>query len=642
MRTKVYSKIVSNFEAGEVCEQFGGHLAEYVDCTNQRLRKTFLHPDVQARGCTRIEISLYACTYRTPETADNLVDYALDLVSPEDTPLFVEQSASRHWENFAKQLDRCFVLADRPNSTIYVCWYAHTRTGRLAGVRISPTKQTVDCDKRWNRAIQWAMGDFGFRNCPIFHTEILGLEKSIQMTNLQCYTKDSKTILCASRRPTQLHPNAEDPSKLLPPVPTVEWEWRKKKCHAIGVDLPTYSLQEVPEIAAKRNISLLSTRQRADKFVYLLEEQSAEEWKRRTWENLEKYQKEYTQNIEQRKQELVDIHKYIEQNRIDLYRSQMVYSIVVDILGWEKTTNISTLAGKGVWSVLGYRFPKDKKYCRVVVAEKEGGVPTSIWANNGLRKVLQATTDSVEKEVDTYKRETYWFPREYYKRFPTFVLPELHEGCVPPELWTTNGSNWQNNEEGTRIGLDIRVQPQKKFVPAGQKKEIAWYPIDIVQAPDPAELPSLRQLALEKEQEEKQAETLETMYETEAPNKKDWKKTIDLAPGQYLCRRYADTLFRGNTKTIRFLLPTDENGEPTTDAEIPTHGHFLEKEVERIGDLQKVLQPIVCKVGIEKTTPQKKKDRLFYIVAQAAEQNNSAVQQVEDSVVEKPNPWEIF
>ena len=79
---------------------------------------------------------------------------------------------------------------------------------------------------------------------------------------------------------------------------------------------------------------------------------------------------------------------------------------------------------------------------------------------------------------------------------------------------------------------------------------------------------------------------------------------------------YATTVFRGNTKTILFLLPIDENGEPTTDAEIPTHGHFLEKEVERIGALQEVLQPIVCKVGIEKTTPQKKKDRLFYIVAQ--------------------------
>ena len=498
MRTKVYNKIVSNFEAGEVQEHFGGHLADYVDCSNERLRKTFLHPDVQSRGCTRVEVSLYACTDRTPETADRLVEYTLKTVSPRGTHLFVEQPAKRHWENFANTwIDVLFWQTGQ--TTIFVCWYAHTRTGRLAGVRISPTKYTVDCDKRWNRAILWAMGDFGFRNCPIFHTEILSLETDIQLSNLQCYTKDSKTILCASRRPTQLHPNAEDPSKLLPPTPTVEWEWRKKKCHAIGVDLPTYSLQEVPEIAAKRNISLLSTKQRGEKLVYLLEEQSAEEWKRRTWEKLEKYQKEHVQNIEQCKQELVDIHKYIVQNRIDLYRSYEVQRIVILTLGRTTTTNISTLAGKDVWSVLGYRFPKDKKYCRVVVAKKEGGVSTSIWANNGLRKVLLATTDSVEKEVDTYKRETYWFPREYYKRFCPIEIRK--------DTWGQDqDSDWHISEEGTRIGLDIRVQSQRKFVPAGQEKEIAWYPIDIVQAPDPAELPSLRQLGLEKEQEKNQAD----------------------------------------------------------------------------------------------------------------------------------------
>ena len=367
--------------------------------------------------------------------------------------------------------------------------------------------------------------------------------------------------------------------------------------------MPNNSLQEVPEIAAKRNISLLSTRKREEKLLYLLEEQSAEEWKCRTWENLGQYQKEHMQNIEQRKQELVDIRKYLEQNRIDLHRSQMVYWLVEDtLLG--KTTNMSALAGKGVWSVLGYRLPNDKKHCRVVVAEKEGGTPISIWANKGLRKVLLATTDSVEKYVDTYKRETYWFPREYYKRFFPFVI---------------QNSAWQNSE-GTRIGLDIRVQPQKKFVPTGKEEEIAWYPIDIEQAPVPAELPSLRKLALEKEHEEKQTEALETLHTTTTPNQKDWKKAIDLAPGQYLCRRYATTVFRGNTKTILFLLPTDENGEPTTDVEMPTHGHFLEKEVERIGmeTLRESLQPIVCKVGIEKTTPQKKKDRLFYIVAKTA------------------------
>ena len=60
-RTKIYNKVVSNFEAGEIHEPGGGHLADYADCPNQRLLQTFPHSDVQARGCTRIEVSLYTC-----------------------------------------------------------------------------------------------------------------------------------------------------------------------------------------------------------------------------------------------------------------------------------------------------------------------------------------------------------------------------------------------------------------------------------------------------------------------------------------------------------------------------------------------------------------------------------------------------
>ena len=72
----------------------------------------------------------------------------------------------------------------------------HTRTHRIAGVQISPTKHTVECDEKWNRAIRWAMGDFGFRNCPIFCTEILSakLETGIELSNLQCYTKNKDYI----------------------------------------------------------------------------------------------------------------------------------------------------------------------------------------------------------------------------------------------------------------------------------------------------------------------------------------------------------------------------------------------------------------------------------------------------------------
>lgn len=54
VRCKYHNKIVSNFEAGEVREKFGGHLAEYIACPHERKRNTFLHPNVQERELCRL------------------------------------------------------------------------------------------------------------------------------------------------------------------------------------------------------------------------------------------------------------------------------------------------------------------------------------------------------------------------------------------------------------------------------------------------------------------------------------------------------------------------------------------------------------------------------------------------------------
>ena len=72
-RTKIYNKAVSQFEAGEVNETFGGHLADYVDCPNQHMRRTFEHPAVQARGCTRKEVSYYGSESLSAQTDEALV-----------------------------------------------------------------------------------------------------------------------------------------------------------------------------------------------------------------------------------------------------------------------------------------------------------------------------------------------------------------------------------------------------------------------------------------------------------------------------------------------------------------------------------------------------------------------------------------
>ncbi|MEW8689157.1 MAG: hypothetical protein AB2556_25325, partial [Candidatus Thiodiazotropha sp.] len=63
-------------------------------------------------------------------------------------------------------LDRCLVLADRPQGSIFVAWYAHTTTGWVSGVWVK--EETLE------RAVVWAAVDFGFRVCPIFRVVVLG------------------------------------------------------------------------------------------------------------------------------------------------------------------------------------------------------------------------------------------------------------------------------------------------------------------------------------------------------------------------------------------------------------------------------------------------------------------------------------
>lgn len=152
------------------------------------------------------------------------------------------------------------MLADRPRREIFVAWYAHTEMGRVAGIRVRPTKAKVDDGTTWQRAIEWATADFGFRACPIFRVDMLGA--SVELGPLCCYTKDADacTILAECKRQSQLHPDAPEPSTLLPATAAVSWVWSSSKCHAIGQETSVYRLQEVPEIAQGRTVSTLSVR----------------------------------------------------------------------------------------------------------------------------------------------------------------------------------------------------------------------------------------------------------------------------------------------------------------------------------------------------------------------------------------------
>lgn len=585
VRTKIYNKIVSNMEAGEVREPVGGHLADYVDCPNKHLRKTFQHPDVQKRGCTRIEVSLYACNEDDlcTQKANEEIQSALYLVSPgggqnENEGLFVVQPPSKQWENLAKCLDRCLVLADKCQGQIFAGCYAHTGTGRISGVHIRPTKTTVEDADRWEKAVEWAVGDFGFRACPIFRIDILAEdEEGVVLGPLRYYTKcaDAQTILAASKKPTQLHPNGPEPSMLLPKTKTVSWVWRTEKCQTVGRGVSRYQLVEVPEIAKNREISALSTRNREKRLQDIQDAQNAEEWRRKCLEMEEAKQKDKEEKQKKREEELERLEKLVEAKKRYEEKSRQTEKEVEECLRGN-TNKVAELAKNEKWTVLGYRTTERQYNSRVVLRGTQAGT-VAVWATKSLENILRKCEKCFEAKVDKYKRQTFWLPPN----------PEFLEIGIEPSYFQTR--------EGKKVAFDL---------------------FRVFSSPDPQNLEELRSIAKECGKIDSLRDTKkeqQQLLQATAPKNKETKKALDLPPGEYICGRYSPTLYRGSPRTILFLLPIGEDGEPTTDVEIPTYGYFLEKELETLGGdeaLQKRDTPFLCRIGQERTTPQKKKDRL--------------------------------
>jgi hypothetical protein len=596
VRTKLYNKVVSNFEAGEIRETFGGHLADYVDCPNAHLRRTFLHPDVQARGCTRIEVSLYACRGEatlSAETGNEVVQAALDIVSPEGEGLFVVQPPAAQWRNLAAAIDRCLVLANRPQGEIYVAWYAHTTTGRVAGVRIRPTKTNTDDDARWEKAIELAIGDFGFRACPIFRVDILGtaIEDGIELAPLRCYTKsaDTHTILAASKRPAQLHPDAPDPATLLPATPRISWVWRKEKCSAFGKETPAYPFEEVAEIAAGRQISTLSTRNRERRLEEIRDAADAEQWRREAAARQQAAIERFAENRKTREEELRRLEAILGNMRETRIESEACRRAVAEVLAGKCAKVADNL---GLWNILGYRrYPADKTTNPRVVLVRHGeqqDASTSVWATAGLERILATCEESFEHAVDAQKKTLYWLPRKAAR-------------------------------------LQIAIEPAQTFLPKGSSTPISWNPIRILATPAKGQEEALSHEAIDEIECQAIRARLavgvaptEYIQEVPPPKTKDATPAIELPAGEYMCGKFAAGTFRGAARTYLFLQPVDANGTPTTDVETPTYGVFLELAVGSLGgvaELRKKKTPLLVRLDRERTTQKNKKDRLVAIVS---------------------------
>ena len=597
--TKLYNKFVSQIEAGDVRGQFGGHMSGVVASTNDHLRQTLAHPDVLARGCTRVEISIYGCSVEelSPARADNMLARALQLATPEgdgaDTGLFVVQPLAKLWENYASCLDRCLVLADRLQGKIYVSWSGNSKTGRTQGVLVPPTKAKVEDDVAWRKAIAWAMADFALRRCPIVLAEIRAVvDGVVEFAPLQCYTKDAPTILCASTRPCELHIDGPNLQELLPPTPTLEFRWRTQKAQRIGVALPSCELVEVPAMLEGRHLSTLSTRGRVSRLLELAEANN----RILRAGQVQRFAREEHERNEQRRRDFERLEQATARARREQEKKQKLLQEIgaVDLC----TKKVADHAGKEAF-VLAYTETENGTKKVLLQTEDKIGQYTNppnlflrfwVWHTRGLGRILDSQAEFFEK-VEKFRpwATLYWIPYAPAKNRP---------------------------------GLRIRIRPSKSFWTAGGQ-QIHWNPLELLSIPSEKGLASLRELLQNQETQDllEQRRVLEQeLAETDSklerglapPRQKDCFPALAMEPGYYTVLRYAETVAYGKPRAIFYMSPRNADGRCDQWRQKPVRGVFLQEEVEKLGCPLAELEGkrLVCHLGEQKTTKAKKQCRL--------------------------------
>ena len=525
--TKLYNKFVSQIEAGDVRGQFGGHMSGVVASTNDHLRQTLAHP-----------------------------------------PL------AKLWENYASCLDRCLVLADRPQGKIYVSWSGNSKTSRTQGVLVPPTKAKVEDDVAWRKAIAWAMADFALRRCPIVLAEISAVvDGVVEFAPLQCYTKDAPTILCASTRPCELHIDGPNLQELLPPTPTLEFRWRTQKAQRIGVALPSCELVEVPAMLEGRHLSTLSTRGRVSRLLELAEANN----RILRAGQVQRFAREEHERNEQRWRDFERLEQATARARREQEKKQKLLQEIGDVDLCTK--KVADHAGKEAF-VLAYTETENGTKKVLLQTEDKIGQYTNppnlflrfwVWHTRGLGRILDSQAEFFEK-VEKFRpwATLYWIPYAPAKNRP---------------------------------GLRIRILPSKSFWTAGGQ-QIHWNPLELLSIPSEKGLASLRELLQNQETQDllEQRRVLEQeLAETDSklerglapPRQKDCFPALAMEPGYYTVLRYAD----GRCDQWR---------------QKPVRGVFLQEEVEKLGCPLAELEGkrLVCHLGEQKTTKAKKQCRL--------------------------------
>ena len=560
-RIKVYNKIVSNLEAGEVRNMYGGHIYDLVFSSNERLRRLFWHPDTKKRGITRLEVSLYGRQYKLSENiGEFLVSRELKLLSKKQM-LFYIQPAANQWQALAEKIDQCFILVDRPNHTLFCSWYGNSTTGRIAGVKVDYAKKK-DRENIEN-LVKWAISDFGFRKVPIYRADILEYTSDrVRISPLKAYVKDSdsKTIIVPCNKPGKFTKDVLniDIADYLPPTEFIEWEWRTQKLASSNDRKPKGEILEMPNLAENKKISLLSLAQRERRNAELEEARKKTEWLHQT----DKILSEHVEKIKEISLKLEELKRRKE-------KEEEAFRLVSGLIKNTRCVKIGEV-GKGKYYILGW-LPC--KFNNMVLLLDNTDNFYLVFANTKIERILK-----------------------YFKT--SFLQREFKKNVVLNFYKPIYGDAKTNH-------FILEIEEKKRFLKNGEWLE--YYPVSI----DPRAKKLREEIAKISKEEEDLNEETENLFlqEIQAPDKtKDANHCLEVEEGNYKVISYSRILYRGKTKTFLYIEATNQ---PEKNKYL-VWGHWVEEEIRKIEenkDLKELPKPVFCRFGIVRTTPNKKKAR---------------------------------
>ena len=207
------------------------------------------------------------------------------------------------------------------------------------------------------------------------------------------------------------------------------------------------------------------------------------------------------------------------------------------------TGKVSHMPTDHKWLVLGYRRSSATTAPKVVLYEAttdDNSIPDAacVWAMQGLRKVLEGCTDAFE---GGQIREDSRLASSRQQNALTAGDRDRPSQSIPVE-------GWLQNLLEPNPGCCCPRPPTPGRPPSSSRNRGG--------APSAAEA-------------EQGTQKQSRLLKAPAPNPKNTKKALNLPSGEYLCRRYASTTFRGVPRALLFLVPAGEDGEPATDEETP-------------------------------------------------------------------------